>query len=113
MKKIWKVLLIVLVAYVVFAGVVLALFLWIQKNPVDVAACDYIRDQSTISQEYGEIHHVARKVMMYKTEKKEDYVRAPYSVETDTAKLVVYVTLEKREGIWEAVSYEIVRVEKI
>ena len=109
-NKILSTIIICIAVYVVFAAIVITLFYSILFNPIDNISVPYIRNETNIENEYGEIIHVSRYVL-YKTEKSDDRIKAPYSVETPKWDVKVYVTLVKSEGEWQPVSFEVIEVD--
>ncbi|MBR2353482.1 MAG: hypothetical protein IKC69_03055 [Clostridia bacterium] len=96
------------IGYACFVLVVSVLFISIRYNKTDMLSAEYIRTYpETIEEQYGAIEYIS-KTVLYPTEKEKDRIRSPYSVETELADVIVYVTLEKKDGEWKAVSMEIV-----
>lgn len=110
MKKIFKVIALYLVCFLVFASVVLFLFNRMQNNPVDKVAMTYIRHCDEIIEFVGEIKSIGR-YGLFKVEKIENTIIVPYSVETQNSRVVIAVTLIENEETWEVISYEIRKVE--
>lgn len=108
-KRIIKWFLIAFVIYAVFALICIILFNAIRNNPIDKISMTYLRHETDIPDIYGEIIHIGRNIVK-KTEKSETVIRAPYGVETERYEITVYVTLEKADGEWKAVSYEVIKV---
>lgn len=104
-----RVVLICVGIYLVFAAVVITLFHLIRYNPIDQIAMPFLWQSTEIEEEYGEIRHIGRRVID-KTEKQEAFMNIPYGVETEKAKLIVYVHLVKENESWRAESYEITEV---
>ncbi len=110
MKRVFTIVALCLVAFLIFASVVLFLFNRIQNNPVDQVAITYIRHCDEIIESVGEIKSIGRYVVS-KVEKVGNTITVPYSVETQNSRAVVAVTLIKNEETWEVISYEIRKVE--
>lgn len=78
---------------------------------MDKAAMTYLWNSADVKERYGEITHIGR-YLLYKTEKTENTVKASYDIETETGIVRVYVTLINDDEEWEAVSYEVIEVER-
>lgn len=95
--------------YVVFTAIVVVSFHSISNNPIDNLSITYIRNSTDLQNKYGEITHIGKNIL-YKTEKNETSIKSPYTIETEKGRVIVYVTLTKREEAWEAISLEIKEV---
>lgn len=107
-----KILLIAIICisiFAVFAVIVITLFHVISNDPVDNLSITYIRNSTDIPNEYGEIISVGKNIL-YKTKKDESIIKSPYTIETETGRVIVYVTLEKCDGEWNATSLEVIEV---
>lgn len=98
-----------ILAFVVFAAITTVFFYLISSNPIDKISTAYIRTATDIEAQYGEIIFIGKNVF-HKTEKNESIIKSPYGVETATGRMVVYVTLEKKDDEWKPTSYEVVEV---
>ena len=108
-KGVLKILIICILAYAVFASIVALLFHSIRYNKVDGEAVGYIRYESNITEEYGEIVYVARNISR-KTIKSDDTMKKTYSIEFSDKEFIVYVEFISTEDGWDAVDYEIVEI---
>ncbi len=108
-KSVFRILLIALVSFLVFAAIVMTLFHAVSSNPVDKIAMTYIWNDSNIESEYGKIVHIGRNIV-HKAEKDDSTIKTAYTVETETGRVVVYVTLVKRGEEWRASSWELIEV---
>ena len=108
-KKLLIAIVVAISVYIVFAGVVAILFNYISNNPIDKISITYIRDNTDIENEYGEIVSVGKNIL-YKTIKEESIIKSPYTVTTHTGRVIVYITLAKNGEEWEAVSSEVIEV---
>ena len=106
-KKATKVIGIVLVSYATFILFVFVMFHAIRDNPVDKAAMTYLWNTEAVTEQTGEIRHIGRHygVKVIKTDGQRE---VPYSIETDTEKFHVYVTLVKENGKWKALGWRFV-----
>ena len=108
-KKWILVILIVIVVAIVFSLIVIFAFNSVQGNPIDKIAITYIRNSTSIQDQYGEIVSIGRNVID-KVEETENTKSIPYQVETKDYRMTIYVQLEKKEQIWEAISLNIKEV---
>ena len=104
-----KILLAGILIYAIFAIMVIISFNAVSKNPIDDISIPYIRNNTNIQKEYGDIISVGRNVL-YETQKDEFIIKAPYTIETETGRIIAYVTLEKGDKEWNASSIEIIEV---
>lgn len=108
-SKILSLLIIGILIYAVFAAIVITLFNSISNNPIDNLSKTYIRNNTDIQNQYGEIISIGKNVL-YETRKDESTIQSPYTVETKTGRVIVYVTLIKSNEEWKAVSSEVIEV---
>lgn len=108
-KKLLTIFIIGIAIYAVFAIVVLTLFNIISKDPIDKISITYLRNDTNIQSEYGEIISIGRNVL-YKTIKEESTIKKTYTVETQSGRIIVYVTVTKYNNEWRASSFEVVEV---
>lgn len=108
-KKVFLILLIAIVSFLVFAAIVITLFHSVSSNPVDKIAMTYLWNDSNIESEYGEIVHIGRNII-HKAEKDDTTTKTAYTVETETGRVDVYVTLVKHGEEWRASSWELIEV---
>ena len=108
-KKILISFIICISIFVVFAVIVVTLFNSVSNNPIDNLSIDYIQNNTDIQNKYGEIISIGRNIL-YKTEKDESSIKSPYTIETETGRVIVYVTLMKYDEKWEAISLETIEV---
>lgn len=108
-RKVLIVVIAVLLLYAVFAIVVTTLFHSIQNDPIDVIAIPYLRYDTNIEEEYGEIKHIGKN-LLYETKKSDNRIESPYGLETENGHIIAYVTLVKEENEWVPISYDIVEV---
>lgn len=108
-KKVFKIVLFVLLGYAIFASVVLFLFNAVRNNSTDQIAMPYIWESEEVFAEYGEVISVGRMVFK-KIEKTETLMKVPYSVYVGDYRLIVYVNLSKSGEDWIPVSLEIEKV---
>ena len=108
-NKIFKRILTGLFIYAIAFVVVLTLFNRMLNDPIDTIAIDYLRYETNISDEYGEIIHIGKNIA-HKTQKEKVMIKSPYTVETEIGRVVVYVTLVESDGEWKAISFEIIKV---
>ena len=108
-KKVFKIVLIVLLGYAVFASIVITLFNAVRNNSTDQIAMPYIWENEEVFAEYGEVISVGRMVFKNK-EKTETSMKVPYSVYAGDYRLIVYVTLSKSGEEWVPNSLEIEKV---
>lgn len=95
--------------YVVFATIVITSFNYVSNNTIDKIAITYIRNSSDIQQNYGEIIHIGKNIL-YETKNDKSIIKSPYTVETETGRVIVYITLVKCNEDWEVTSLEVVEV---
>ena len=96
--------------FAVFATIVVVLFNSVSKNPIDQISCTYLRhDCPDIESEYGNIIYIGRNVL-HKVQKEGSTIKTPYTIETETDCVTVFVTLTKSGDGWNAVSYEVIEV---
>lgn len=99
MSKIKKYIIMGVIGYLVFAGIIISLFYLIQNNPID-AAIPYIRENSGIlEREYGEIITIGRHLSKRKEETKNT-ADCYYGVETSKGQIIVKVKLNKENSEW-------------
>lgn len=109
-NKILLVIIICILAYAVFVIITLTLFNSVRNDPINNLSITYIRTESDIEKEYGRIISVARN-HLYDTQENESMIKVPYAIETETGRVMVYVTLTKCNGEWKANSLEVIEVE--
>lgn len=109
MKKIHTILIICVLVFSVFAGIVIILFNSVSNNPIDKIAIPYIRQNTDLQNKYGEMIWIGKNVL-YETKNEESMIKSAYTVEIESGRVIVYVTLIKSNGKWEAVSLEEVEV---
>ncbi len=109
MKKIHTIIIICALAFVIFAGVVIIAFNFVSNNPIDKIAIPYIRQNADLQNKYGELIWIGRNVL-YETENKESTIKSAYTVEIESGRVIVYVTLIENDGKWEAIALEEIEV---
>lgn len=108
-KKWWLIIVVVIAGFALFATVVIMMFNYISDNPIDTVAMSYLAKESGMQEEYGEILSIGRHIY-HKTIKEESTIKAPYSVTTESGRVIVYVTLVKNDEAWVADSWEVIEV---
>lgn len=108
-NKILLLLIIGILIFAVFAVIVITIFNSVSNNPIDNLSISYIRNSTDIQNEYGEIISIGKNIL-YKTKNDESTIKAPYTIETETGRVIVYVTLMKRNEEWTASSLEVIEV---
>ena len=108
-KKAILVIAISLVAFIIFALIVILIFNAMINNPYDNISIPYIYDDTDIAVSYGDIVSVKRNTLYEKTDL-EFYKKIPYSIETKNCRIIVYVAIENENNEWKAISYEIIKV---
>lgn len=110
MKKVIAICTVVSLLFTFFVfAVISTIFNYIRYNDVDRKAVDYIRCESNIADEYGEILYVARKVTR-KTIRTDDMMKKSYAIEFTDKEIVVYVEFISKEDGWKAVNYEVIEI---
>ena len=104
-----KLLFLIIILYILFAIVVITAFYRVSRNPIDQIAITYIRNDSYISSNYGNIVHVGKNVL-YETIKSDSTIKSPYTIETEKCRVIVYVTLSMVDQKYEAISLEVIEV---
>ena len=107
MKK--RIIIIPLVLFIAYALIVYFLFNSILHDPISKIAIPYLRNNTDLQKDYGEIIYIGKNVF-YKTYEEDGTLRVPYSLETEKGNIVVYVTLLAIDGDWEPNSLEIIEV---
>ncbi len=95
--------------FAVFAVIVITIFNSVSNNPIDNLSITYIRNSTDIQNEYGEIISIGKNIL-YKTKNDESTIKTPYTIETETGRVIVYVTLMKWNEEWTASSLEVIEV---
>lgn len=95
--------------FAVFAAVVITLFNSVSNDPIDKISITYIRNGTNIQNEYGEILYVGKNIL-YETTRDDSTIKTPYTIETETGRVIVYVTLMKCNEEWKASSLEVIEV---
>lgn len=108
-KKILVLIIICISAYAILAAIVISLFNSVRNDPIDNLSIIYIRHESDIEKEYGDIISVGKN-LLYKTHEDENIIKSPYSIETESGRVIVYVTLTKNDEEWKATSLEVIEV---
>ena len=108
-NKIRLFLIIGILIFAVFAAIVITLFYSVSKDPIDNLSIAYIRNNTEIQKEYGEILSVGKNIL-YETQKDEAVIKSPYTIETEMCRVIVYITLIKQDNAWKASLLEIIEV---
>lgn len=108
-KRVLFIIAIGVLSFAVFSTFIVIGFNCVSKNPIDIIAKEYIISNSNIENEYGEIISMGRN-FKYESTENEKEIKRPYSVETKTVTVMVYVTLIKQNEEWVANSLEIIKV---
>lgn len=108
-NKILLLLIIGILIFAVFAVIVITIFNSVANNPIDNLSITYIRNSTDIQNEYGEIISVGKNIL-YETKNDKATIKTPYTVETKTGRVIVYVTLLKCDEEWRASSLEVIEV---
>lgn len=109
MKKTYTIIVICVLAFVVFASIVIIAFNSISNDPIDKIAIPYIRQNADFKNKYGELIWIGRNIL-YETKNDESMIKSAYTVEISSGRVIVYVTLIENDGGWKAVSLEEVEV---
>lgn len=107
-----KMLLLVIIGiliFAVFAVIVITIFNSVSNNPIDNLSITYIRNSTDIQNEYGEIISIGKNIL-YETKNDESTIKTPYTIETETGRVIVYVTLMKCNEEWKTTSLEVIEV---
>lgn len=108
-NKMLLLLIIGILIFAVFAVIVITIFNSVSNNPIDNLSITYIRNSTDIQNEYGEIITVGKNIL-YETKNDESTIKTPYTIETETGRVIVYVTLMKCNEEWKASSLEVIEV---
>ena len=108
-NKMILLLIIVILIFAVFAVTVITIFNSVSNNPIDNLSISYIRNSTNIQNEYGEIISIGKNIL-YETKNDESTIKKPYTIETETGRVIVYVTLVKCDEEWKASSLEVIEV---
>lgn len=108
-KKTKKTILIIVIGFAIFAALVIFSFNHVQKNPTDTAAMTYLWEHSEEFSEYGEIESISRNVIE-EVKKSKNEKDVPYTIETSTHTVRVYVHLKQDDSNWVATDYEVFEV---
>ena len=108
-KKTLLIFVICLLAFAIFAVIVITLFDSASNNPIDIISATYIRNSTDIQNKYGEIINISKNVF-YETKHDEFTIKSPYTIQTINERIIVYVNLINSDGKWEAISCEIFEV---
>ena len=100
---------IIVVLFAAFVVTVIFIFNSILNNPIDSISISYIRDNTNIEKEYGKIIYIGRNIL-YKTKEDDFSIKRPYTIETVSGEVVVYVALIKGEKEWMPRSLEVIEV---
>lgn len=79
------------------------------KDPIDNISIAYIRNSTDIQNEYGEIISIGKNIL-YETKNDESTIKTPYTIKTETGRVIAYVTLLKCDEEWKASSLEVIEV---
>ena len=108
-NKILLLLVIGILIFALFAIIVITIFNSVSNNPIDNLSITYIRNNADIKNEYGEIISIGKNIL-YETKNDEATIKTPYTIETKTRRVIVYVTLMKCDEEWKASSLEVIEV---
>ncbi len=108
-NKILFLIIIGILIFAVFAVIVITIFNSVANNPIDNLSITYIRNSADIQNEYGEIVSIGKNIL-YEIKNDEFTIKTPYTIETKTERVIVYVTLMKCEKEWKASSLEVIEV---
>ena len=108
-NKMLSLLIIGILIFVVFALIVITIFNSVSKNPIDNISITYIRNSTDIQNEYGEIISIGKNIL-YENINDDSTIKTPYTIETETGRVIAYVTLLKCDEEWTASSLEVVEV---
>ena len=107
--KIRTIIIICVLLFSVFAGIVIILFNSVSNDPIDKIAIPYIRQNTDLQDKYGELIWIGKNVL-YETQEDDTMIKSPYTVEIKSGRVIVYVTLIKNDDKWKAVSLEEIEV---
>lgn len=107
--KIRTIIIICVLLFSVFAGIVIILFNSVSNDPIDKIAISYIRQNTDLQDKYGELIWIGKNVL-YETQEDDTMIKSPYTVEIKSGRVIVYVTLIKNNDKWKAVSLEEIKV---
>lgn len=107
--KIRTIIIICVLLFSVFAGIVIILFNSVSNDPIDKIAISYIRQNTDLQDKYGELIWIGKNVL-YETQEDDTMIKSPYTVEIKSGRVIVYVTLIKNDDKWKAVSLEEIEV---
>lgn len=108
-NKILLILIIGILIFAVFAVIVITIFNSVSNNPIDNMSIAYIRNSAEIQNEYGEIISIGKNIL-YETKNDEATIKTPYTIETKTGRVIVYITQMKCDEEWKASSLEVIEV---
>ena len=108
-NKILLLLIIGILIFAVFAVIVITIFNSVSNNPKDNISIAYIRNSADIQNEYGKIISIGKNIL-YEPQNNESKIKTPYTIETETGRVIVYVTLMKCNEEWKASSLEVIEV---
>ncbi len=111
MKKAHIIIIICVLAFAVFACIVIIEFNSVSNNTIDKIAIPYIRQNTDLQNKYGELIWIGRNVL-YETKNEKSMIKSAYTVEVELGRVIVYVTLIENRDMWEAVSLEEIEVIK-
>ena len=110
-KKVFVVVAVLAVTFFIFATIVMIAFNSVANNPIDKIAITYIRQNSDLQNKYGELIWIGRNSLhKYKAETEESFIKPTYTVEIETGRVMVWVTLKSIDGEWVPISLEEIEV---
>lgn len=108
-NKILLLLIIGILIFAIFAVTVITIFNSVSNSLIDNLSITYIRNSADIQNDYGEAISIGKNIL-YKTRNGESTIKTPYTIETKTGRVIVYVTLMKCDEEWKASSLEVIEV---
>lgn len=96
-----------IVGYILYMMVIASAIDAITNNPFYEAAVPLVREDRALTAEYGRIYSLNR-LVFERSEKTTTMAKLPYKLVTEEEVLLVYISFEKENGEWVAVSLEVI-----
>lgn len=107
--RVLKIILVILLCYAIFAGIVISFYYQTRYDPEDGVATDFLHTNQTLLDEIGEVRYVAKRTFEKEFED-EKGLHIVYGVETYEAKYHIQVHFKKDAEKWVPYDYTILKL---
>lgn len=110
-RRILKIVFIIFLCYLIFAGIVISFYYRIRYDPEDGAATAFLHESTSLQNEIGEVRYVGK--MAFRREIEDaDGLHIVYSVETYEARYHIQVHFRESEKEWIPHDYTILKLDE-